>query len=51
MYFAAGEAFFVDVGIEAADQFVSMIRDGAADATVSVCGTNEAASAQPPTWT
>ena len=52
MIHEAGDIFYVDIGTEAAEQFVSLIRDGAADATVYVCGVSgDAPVAQPPTWT
>ena len=51
MLFEAGDVFYVDIGSEAAEQFVSVIRGGAADATVTVCGTSpNTSAAQPPAW-
>ena len=54
MLLQAGEFFRVDAGDEAGERYVSMIREGG-DATVYVCGTNEAAAGgawdtQPPTF-
>lgn len=49
--FDAGDSFYLTAGDVAAEQFLSVIRVGAADVTLTVCGTDEVTSAsQPSAW-